>query len=390
MNIFELFAGQRGDLISSVMIIVLSIIMWVVFSKMPKRKKSKVHLNILIALLMTVIYHVTIIIVFGDTIRSNVHINPIIGDLLFFYLYFGLYLISNATTLVKQLLFYLLSAGIVIGVLVFNNTLLSITTTIVSTIGAWYFLSGVGNFKTRTNWVLGALGTSKILLLMDTFNYVETDLFSIGSTALLIVSYTIMLTLIVEHLMNIMQGTYESSISDALTGLYNRRYFTKCINQCVKKDLIASTIFIDLDNFKRLNDSQGHAKGDEVLRKVATIMLEETEGIGIVGRYGGEEIVALIVEPSIDMDELTETIRSRVKKEASFLTKEGEYFVTTSIGYSTYSLGWSADDFIKMSDKALYVAKGTGKDKVIQYGSEEYHAYEEQEINKQDLVEEKK
>lgn len=356
--------------------------MWEVFRKMPKNKKSKAHLNLSIALLVTVIYHVTVIIVFGDALLTNVHINPVIGDMIFFCLYFGLYLISNPTTVVRQVLFYAVAIATAMIVLIFNNNMVTAVTTIVFTIGTWYFLSGYSNFKVKANWVLGTIGISKLLFLIDTFNNVETDFFSIGSSVFLIVSYTIMLSYIVEHLMHIMQGTYESSISDALTGLYNRRYFTKCINQCVKKNLPASMIFIDLDNFKHLNDNYGHAKGDEVLKKVANIMLEETEGIGVVGRYGGEEIVSLIVEPSIDMDELTETIRSRVKTEVSFLTKEGEHFVTTSIGYCTYDMDWSSDEFIKMSDKAMYAAKRTGKDKVIKYGSAEYLTYyDEQEAS---------
>jgi PleD family two-component response regulator len=82
------------------------------------------------------------------------------------------------------------------------------------------------------------------------------------------------------------------------------------------------------------------------------------------------------------MDEITETIRSRIKNEASFLTKAGDYIVTASLGYSTYCNNWTADEFIKMSDKAQYASKNTGKNKVIKYGSDEYLTYEKSELEK--------
>ncbi|GKS12945.1 hypothetical protein YDYSY3_39450 [Paenibacillus chitinolyticus] len=148
----------------------------------------------------------------------------------------------------------------------------------------------------------------------------------------------------------------------------------KCVQQGIEKKLPSKIIFIDIDNFKKLNDTQGHAKGDEVLVKVSRVLQQEVEEIGIAGRYGGEELVALIVDPNVEMEELTETIRTRIMRDAS---SEGEYTVTASIGYSDYCDFWTTDQFIKTADKAMYAAKQTGKNKVIEYGSSKYLEYEQ-------------
>lgn len=108
-----------------------------------------------------------------------------------------------------------------------------------------------------------------------------------------------------------------------------------------------------------------------VLKKVSSILIEELEGVGVGGRYGGEEFVALIIESNLNISELTETIRSRVENEASFDTKEGIYSITVSIGFSTFVEGLSADELIKRADDAMYVAKKTGKNRVVVYGDHE-------------------
>jgi diguanylate cyclase (GGDEF)-like protein len=118
-------------------------------------------------------------------------------------------------------------------------------------------------------------------------------------------------------------------------------------------------LFSDIDNFKKLNDTKGHQMGDNVLKQVAAIMKEESEDFGIAGRYGGEEIVVMITDPSINMESFAERVRQRVEEET---------LVTVSLGYSKYDRGVTVEQLIKQADEAMYKAKTSGKNKVVRYG----------------------
>ncbi|WP_199619675.1 GGDEF domain-containing protein [Paenibacillus alkalitolerans] len=158
-----------------------------------------------------------------------------------------------------------------------------------------------------------------------------------------------------ERMLELMQAVYHSSITDGLTGLFNRRYFTRRLQQYVQSGAAVSVIFTDIDNFKKLNDTQGHQRGDEALRHVASIVMEEADGIGIPGRFGGEEIVMLITEPGEDPAKVAEKVRARVEAEAG---------VTVSVGWSKYRKGISGDGLLKQADEAMYYSKKSGKNRV--------------------------
>ena len=161
-----------------------------------------------------------------------------------------------------------------------------------------------------------------------------------------------------ERVVELMQAIYNSSITDGLTRLYNRKFFYNRVTQHVQRHLPVYILFSDIDNFKKLNDTQGHQMGDNVLKQVAQIMKDEAEECGIAGRYGGEEMVIMVSDPSVKMDAFAEQIRSRIEKET---------IVTASIGYSKYKNGLSAEELIKQADEAMYRAKTTGKNKVVKY-----------------------
>jgi diguanylate cyclase (GGDEF)-like protein len=161
-----------------------------------------------------------------------------------------------------------------------------------------------------------------------------------------------------DRVVELMQAIYNSSITDGLTGLYNRKFFSARVAQYVARSLPVTVVFSDIDNFKKLNDTQGHQRGDTVLKQVAEILLEESEEIGVAGRYGGEEMVVLITDTSTDADEFTEKVRSRVEKEVG---------VTVSIGYSQARKGIDTDTLIKQADEAMYEAKKSGKNRVVKY-----------------------
>jgi len=155
-------------------------------------------------------------------------------------------------------------------------------------------------------------------------------------------------------------SAYRSSITDGLTNLYNRRYFLGQLERALRSGNQVTAIFCDIDNFKRLNDTQGHHKADEVLKFVASLMIEETQGIGLAGRYGGEELVAFVIGPVGTAMQAAEAIRSRTEKES---------LVTLSIGISTArpDSRIAAADLLKQADKAMYHSKTTGKNRISDY-----------------------
>ncbi|WP_166242515.1 GGDEF domain-containing protein [Paenibacillus turpanensis] len=171
--------------------------------------------------------------------------------------------------------------------------------------------------------------------------------------------YFFMLFLLVfDRVVELMQAVYKSSITDGLTGIYNRTFFIRQVTRYVQANRKVAVIFCDIDNFKKLNDTQGHQKGDEALKHVANIVNEESEEIGIAGRYGGEEIVMLITEPGVKPEDAAERVRSRIEAEAG---------VTVSVGFSKYRKGITSEQLLKEADEAMYVSKTTGKNKVTRY-----------------------
>lgn len=175
-----------------------------------------------------------------------------------------------------------------------------------------------------------------------------------------VIAYLILFFVLVNRLLDIVQQSYLSSITDPLTGLFNRRYFNAYVGRYLSNGVAVSVLFSDIDNFKKLNDTQGHKAGDEALKRVAGLLQAEVQGIGIAGRYGGEEMVLCVTDPSVNMREFAERIRQRIEEDTG---------VTASIGCSTATARIKADDLIKQADEAMYQAKQTGKNKVVHHSA---------------------
>lgn len=199
-----------------------------------------------------------------------------------------------------------------------------------------------------------------ILQSIHTYSNTLASVLQGFALALPVLFYSIVFFILFRRIVELMQSIYRSAITDGLTGLYNRRHFMKYLDHYTSQELKISAIFCDIDNFKKLNDTQGHARADEVLKQVAAIMEEELEGIGITGRYGGEELVALVVDRKVKPAQVAESIRARVASET---------IVTLSIGYSVLRKGVRGDELMKQADKAMYHSKTNGKNKVSDYRS---------------------
>ncbi len=160
------------------------------------------------------------------------------------------------------------------------------------------------------------------------------------------------------------------AIKDGLTGLYNHTFlieiFEKEIKKREKKSLSISFAMLDIDFFKKINDTYGHLFGDKVLKVLSSILSSSVSSCDIVGRYGGEEFG--IVFANIDKEGLyksCEKLRKKVE-DAIFEIGSDKVKITISIGacFKDNIKGLKSDEMIKEADEALYKAKSSGRNKV--------------------------
>jgi two-component system, cell cycle response regulator len=158
------------------------------------------------------------------------------------------------------------------------------------------------------------------------------------------------------------------TITDGLTNLANRKQLDALlaeeISRAQRHSRPLSVLMLDIDHFKRINDTYGHLVGDTVLRSLAALLQKRMRPSDKLGRYGGEEFCAILAETTLNnaaaiANELRELIAAY-----TFVADKHEINATISIGASTLQSGMKSDDLYKLADKMLYQAKRTGRNKV--------------------------
>ena len=172
------------------------------------------------------------------------------------------------------------------------------------------------------------------------------------------------------HQLQMLQGTYR----DALTGLYNRRAFNEKLPQLLDQSVnherrainFSPTIYamLDIDHFKRINDSKGHLLGDEVLLLLAQLMTDSFRENDLLFRYGGEEFAMVLMD--IEADQAQVTLERFREKIASYKFP-GIKQVTVSIGYTLFDKRLTLNQLITQADIALYHCKTTTRNAVHNY-----------------------
>jgi len=165
----------------------------------------------------------------------------------------------------------------------------------------------------------------------------------------------------------------EIATRDSLTGLLNKKETLRILDAEIKRARRhagnVSLMMLDLDYFKRINDTYGHQAGDSVLLSTARLIEKHVRGIDYVGRYGGEEILIVLPATSeTESVEIAERIRRSLASTAIPVNDTQHINLTVSIGVAIYPVdGDTEDALLSCADQALYQAKGAGRNQVVRY-----------------------
>ena len=271
-------------------------------------------------------------------------------------------------------------SSIVIGI--FRLLLFGVSTSsIIGLISA--LLLGVGfgfvyslNLSRRIKYFCGMIIVSVIsivslvIILEDLILIFESFIMII--VGYLIVSYfSIKYTDYIIEIIEIYQKLKKEATKDYLTGLNNVRQFNesfkKVSNLTILKGDKLSTLLIDIDYFKNINDTYGHAAGDTILQELARIFLDTCRDYDVISRMGGEEFSVLLLNCSkLKAFKIAERIRKNVESTEFYISDNKAIKITISIGISSYpDLTNKTDNLIKDADTALYEAKNSGRNKVV-------------------------
>jgi two-component system cell cycle response regulator len=172
-----------------------------------------------------------------------------------------------------------------------------------------------------------------------------------------------------DKLRNRLDESLNMAITDALTGLHNRRFIESRLRQAVDSanagGAPVSVLLLDIDYFKRINDTHGHEAGDVVLKVFAERITAQLRALDLASRYGGEEFVILMPGAGLaEAEHAAERLRRSVCNETFKLSEELELPVTVSIGLAQASSGEPMESLLRRADAALYEAKTDGPNRV--------------------------
>jgi len=162
----------------------------------------------------------------------------------------------------------------------------------------------------------------------------------------------------------------EQSVRDHLTGVFNRRYMEETLERellrSARKGLSLGIIMLDVDNFKRFNDSFGHAAGDAILRELSNLLLKHVRGEDIPSRYGGDEFIIILPDASKEVTmERAELLRTYAQHLNVHFEEQALGRITLSLGVAIFpNNGNTSKALLKAVDAALYRVKHEGRNRV--------------------------
>jgi len=162
----------------------------------------------------------------------------------------------------------------------------------------------------------------------------------------------------------------DMAIYDTLTNVHNRRHFDERIGVETQKSFLSDTplslVMVDIDYFKKVNDTFGHTEGDKVLCKIASLLKNSVRKDDTVARYGGEEFALILPGAKLEVTSMIAERIRRLVETTLFEVGDAQIHLTISIGISNLPAhrARSKEELIKMADLALYHAKGEGRNRV--------------------------
>ncbi len=185
-----------------------------------------------------------------------------------------------------------------------------------------------------------------------------------GALVLIVVA-----TAIMNRLINLRFAAMET---DYLTGLFSKHYHEQQLHLCTQEAATlhkpVSLIMIDVDFFKQINDKYGHVIGDRVLKAVAEVIRTNTRSVDRCSRFGGDEFVVILPDTRKDYAAtISERIKEKVLEQNIEVAGADPIPITLSIGVAEWSPGMGAEELTACADKAMYVSKNTGKNKVTMH-----------------------
>jgi len=165
-----------------------------------------------------------------------------------------------------------------------------------------------------------------------------------------------------SSLSNKLEQAESDARNDPLTGLPNRRRLAEFLGEVGKSAFCF--LVVDIDFFKKVNDTYGHDVGDEILQQLASILQNNIRNTDLVARIGGEEFCVVFVNTPIDVSfTLADELRQKIA-DSAFQTQQGVLKITISVGLAEHEIGKPAGKTFKAADKALYASKNNGRNQV--------------------------
>lgn len=228
-----------------------------------------------------------------------------------------------------------------------------------------------GNLAERFSWAalvyalfaVAVLSPLSYLLAGNLIHYYDSMVLTQLSTQVVLLG-----GIYASYLYDAVERHYEESMTDAMTGLHNRRYFhdaaRRLLSSASRHDFPVSVIIADIDHFKKVNDTYGHDVGDRALQAFARSLLNAVRTEDVLARFGGEEFVVLL--PRTGAAQACQ-VAERMREACAGIrvpTRRGEVSFTASFGVASVDDFTDVDVAVKLADSALYRAKADGRNRV--------------------------
>ncbi len=163
-----------------------------------------------------------------------------------------------------------------------------------------------------------------------------------------------------------LEKTEQLVFRDSMTGLYNHLYIVSYLEEEIDRseryEIPLSIVILDVDNFKKINDTYGHVMGDSVLQKVSKVIKSQCRSMDKIGRYGGDEFLIVLPETSMEKAAI---LAGRLLESIEDLTFDYSVKVTVSLGIAQYEAGEAPKSIIERADNNLYAAKKAGRNRFV-------------------------